>query len=79
VFEGDRRTQKRSGVTPYKDPERKKEWERLHRKDLNEAIAWWSKHPAMIFDASGFEIRPIVDMTALRDASKQRRKAAGKS
>jgi hypothetical protein len=51
----------------------------IEAKDLNEAIALWSKHPAMVFDASGFEIRPIVDMTALRDASKQRRKAAGKS
>jgi len=51
----------------------------IEAKDLNEAIALWSKHPAMVFDATGFEIRPIVDMTALRDASKQRRKAAGKS
>ena len=51
----------------------------IEAKDLNEAIALWSKHPAMIFDASGFEIRPVVDMTALRDASKQRQKAAGKS
>jgi hypothetical protein len=47
--------------------------------DLNEVIALWSKHPAIVFDAAGFEIRPIVDMTALRDASKLRRKAAGKS
>ena len=51
----------------------------IEAKDLNEAIALWSKHPAMVFDATGFEIRPVVDMTALRDASKQRRKAAGKS
>jgi len=51
----------------------------IEAKDLNEAIALWSKHPAMVFDATGFEIRPIVDMTALRDASKQRRKAPGKS
>ena len=51
----------------------------IEAKDLNEAIALWSKHPAMVFDATGFEIRPIVDMTARRDASKQRRKAAGKS
>ena len=51
----------------------------IEAKDLNEAIALWSKHPAMVFDATGFEIRPIVDMTALREASKQRRKAAGKS
>ena len=51
----------------------------IEAKDLDEAIALWSKHPAMVFDATGFEIRPIVDMTALRDSSKQRRKAAGKS
>lgn len=51
----------------------------IEAKDLNEAIALWSKHPAMVFDETGFEIRPIVDMTALREASKQRRKAAGKS
>ena len=51
----------------------------IEAKDLNEAIALWSKHPAMVFDATGFEIRPVADMTALREASKQRRKAAGKS
>ena len=51
----------------------------IEAKDLNEAIALWSKHPAMVFDAAGFEIRPIADMTALRDASKERRKAAAKS
>jgi hypothetical protein len=51
----------------------------IQAKDLNEAISLWSRHPAMIFDASGFEIRPVADMTALRNASKQRRKAAGKS
>jgi hypothetical protein len=51
----------------------------IEAKDLNEAIAMWFKHPAMIFDATGFEIRPIADMTALRDASRQRRKAAGRS
>jgi hypothetical protein len=47
-------------------------------KDLNEAIVLWSKHLAMVVDATGFETRPIVDMTPLREASKQRRKAAGK-
>lgn len=51
----------------------------IEAKDLNEAIALWSNHPAMAFDASGFEIRPVADMTPLRDASKQRRKASGKS
>jgi hypothetical protein len=51
----------------------------IEAKDLNEAIALWAKHPAMVFDATGFEIRPVADMTALRDASKQRRTAAGKS
>jgi len=51
----------------------------IEAKDLNEAIALWSRHPAMVFDGTGFEIRPVADMTALRDASKQRRKAAGKS
>ena len=49
----------------------------IEAKDLNEAIALWSKHPAIVFDASGFEIRPVVDMTPLRDASKKRRKATG--
>jgi hypothetical protein len=48
-------------------------------KDLNEAIALWSKHPALGTGATGFEISPIVDMTAMMEASKQRRKAAGKS
>jgi hypothetical protein len=48
-------------------------------KDLNEAIALWSKHPALGVSAAGFEIRPIVDMTLLMDACKQRRKATGKS
>jgi len=51
----------------------------IEAKDLNEAIALWSKHPALGVSAVGFEIRPIFDMTALADASKQRRKAAGKS
>jgi hypothetical protein len=31
MSETDRRAEKRSGVMPYKDPERKREWERLHR------------------------------------------------
>ena len=51
----------------------------IEAKDLNEAIALWSRHPALGTGATGFEIRPIFDMTALNEASKQRRKAAGKS
>lgn len=51
----------------------------MEAKDLNEAIALWSKHPALGVSATGFEIRPIVDMTAMMDASRQRRKAGGKS
>jgi hypothetical protein len=51
----------------------------MEAKDLNEAIALFSKHPALGVGATGFEIRPIVDMTAVRDASRQRRKAVGKS
>jgi len=51
----------------------------IEAKDLNEAIALWSRHPALGTGATGFEIRPIFDMTALMEASKQRRKAAGKS
>ncbi|HXW57325.1 MAG TPA: YciI family protein [Candidatus Cybelea sp.] len=46
----------------------------IEAKDLNEAIALWSKHPALGVSATGFEIRPIVDLTAMMDASKQRRK-----
>ena len=51
----------------------------MEAKDLNEAIALWSKHPALGVGATGFEIRPIFDMTALMEASKQRRKGAAKS
>lgn len=51
----------------------------IEAKDLNEAIALFSKHPALGVGASGFEIRPIGDMTPLLEASKLRRKAAGKS
>lgn len=51
----------------------------LEAKDVNEAIALWSKHPALGVSATGVEIRPIADMTATIDASRQRRKAAGKS
>jgi hypothetical protein len=51
----------------------------IEAKDLNEAIALWSKHPALGVGATGFEIRPIFDMTPLREASRQRLKAAGKS
>jgi hypothetical protein len=50
----------------------------IEAKDLNQAIALWSKHPALGVGATGFEIRPIFDMTPLREASKQRRKATGK-
>ncbi len=49
----------------------------MEAKDLNEAIALWSKHPAI--RENTFEIRPIFDMTGLMEASKQRRKAARKS
>jgi hypothetical protein len=49
----------------------------MEAKDLNEAIALWSRHPAM--RTSKFEIRPIFDMTPLVEASRQRRKAAEKS
>lgn len=49
----------------------------MEAKDLNEAIALWSRHPAVRMNT--FEIRPIFDMTALMEASKQRRKAAEKS
>jgi len=51
----------------------------IEAKDLNEAIALCSNHPALGVSASGFEIHPIFDMTPLMDASKQRRKAAKKS
>jgi hypothetical protein len=51
----------------------------IEAKDLNEAIALYSRHPALGTGATGFEIRPIFDMTALREASKQRQKAGVKS
>ena len=51
----------------------------IEAKDLNEAIALCSNHPALGASASGFEIHPIFDMTPLRDASRQRREAAKKS
>lgn len=49
----------------------------MEAKDLNEAITLWSNHPAI--RTSTFEIRPIYDMTPIMEASRQRRKAAGKS
>lgn len=51
----------------------------MEAKDLNEAIALCSNHPALGVSASGFEIHPVFDMTPLMDASRQRRKAAKKS
>jgi len=51
----------------------------IEAKDLNEAIALCSNHPALGVSASAWEIHPIFDMTPLMDASKQRRKAAKKS
>lgn len=51
----------------------------MEAKDLNEAIALCSNHPALGASASGFEIHPVFDMTPLMDASKQRRKTAVKS
>jgi hypothetical protein len=46
----------------------------MEAKDLNEAIALWSNHPAI--RTSTFEIRPIFDMTPIVEASRQRRQAA---
>jgi len=51
----------------------------MEAKDLNDAIALCSNHPALGLSASGFEIRPVFDMTPLMDASKKRRKAVKKS
>jgi hypothetical protein len=51
----------------------------MEANDLNEAIALCSNHPALGVSCSGFEIRPVFDMTPLMDASKQRRKTAKKS
>ena len=50
----------------------------IEAKDLNEAIALCSNHPALGWSASAWEIRPVFDMTPLMDASKQRRKVAKK-
>jgi hypothetical protein len=50
----------------------------IEAKDLNEAIALWSKHPALGTGATGFEIRPIFDMTAIMEASRLRRKVVAK-
>ncbi len=51
----------------------------IEARDLDEAIAFASRHPALGVSASAWEIRPIFDMTPLMDASKQRRKAAKKN
>jgi hypothetical protein len=51
----------------------------IEAKDLNEAIAFCSKHPALGVGAAAFEIRPVFDMTPIIDASRQRRKTAVKS
>jgi len=51
----------------------------IEARDLNEAIALVSNHPALGANASGFEIHPIFDMTPLMDASRLRRKAAKKN
>jgi len=51
----------------------------IEAKDLKEAIALCSNHPALGVSASAWEIHPIFDMTPLMDASKQRRKSAKKS
>jgi len=46
----------------------------LEAKDLNEAIALMSRHPSVKMGGT-FEIRPSADLTALFEASKQRRAA----
>ena len=49
----------------------------IEAKDLNEAIALWSKHPAMVLDATGFEIRPIVDMNGTEGREQATPKSRG--
>ena len=46
----------------------------LEAKDLNEAIHLISDHPGIA--AAGFEIRPIADMSAVLQASEERRRTA---
>jgi hypothetical protein len=48
----------------------------LEAKDLNEAIRLISNHPGM--KMGPWEIRPILDMTAMIQASEERRRAAGR-
>ena len=43
----------------------------LEARDLNHAIELMSKHPGV--KSGPFEIRPVVDMTAMVDASERRR------
>ena len=47
----------------------------LEAKDLNEAIALMSRHPSIKMGGT-FEIRPSADLTALFEASRQRRAEA---
>jgi len=48
----------------------------LEAKDLNEAIRLISNHPGM--KMGPWEIRPIMDMTSMIQASEERRRAAGR-
>lgn len=50
----------------------------LEARDLNEAIALMSKHPSLKMGGT-FEIRPSADLSALFEASKQRRSAGAGS
>jgi hypothetical protein len=45
----------------------------LEARDMNHAVELMSQHPAMKYDNS-FEIRPVGDLSALMQASEQRRK-----
>jgi len=47
----------------------------LEAKDLNEAIALMSRHPSVKMGGT-FEIRPSADLSALFEASRQRRAAS---
>jgi hypothetical protein len=46
----------------------------LEARDLNHAIQLMSKHP--VVRAGGVEIRAVTDMTAIREASRERRAAS---
>ena len=50
----------------------------LEAKDLNEAIQLMSRHPSLKMGGT-FEIRPSADLSALFEASRQRRAAAAES